>query len=163
MEKEGQEVKLYELGYLFSPLVPAEEVIAATSKAIKDNIESLGGQVVDGIEPKMSRLSYTISKSVEHRRTSFSEAYFGVIRFNLSPEATLNLEEKLKLEPMIVRFSLLSLPKDANKIVIPKRSATPRAKTTPRAKVSETETVAPVVMTDEAIDKEIEGLLTKPA
>ena len=64
---------------------------------------------------------------------------------------------------MIVRFSLLSLPKDANKIVIPKRSATPRAKTTPRAKVSETETVAPVVMTDEAIDKEIEGLLTKPA
>jgi hypothetical protein len=75
------------------------------------------------------------------------------------------MEEKLKLEPMIIRFSLLSLPKDANKIVIPKRALAPRKRSTPTDSTDKPAAaeVAPVVMTDEAIDKEIEGLLTKPA
>ncbi len=166
MEKGGPETKLYELGYLFTPLVPAEEVGNAVTKAIKSAILAAGGSVASELEPKMSRLSYTISKSVEHRRTSFNEAYFGAIRLNLTPEAVALVEEKLKLEPMIIRFSFLSLPKDATKIVIPKRALAPRKRsTTPTDSTDKTPEaeVAPVVMTEEAIDKEIEGLLTKPA
>ncbi|MDO8183715.1 MAG: 30S ribosomal protein S6 [bacterium] len=160
MEKTGEETKLYELGYLFSPLVPVEDVAVAISKSIKEVIEALGGKVVDGLDPKMNRLTYTISKSVEHRRTSYSEAYFGAIRFNLWPGSLASLEEKFKLDASILRYTIISLPKDANKIIIPKRPLLPRKRVLTRVD-KPTEPVTP--MTEEAIDKEIEGLLTKAA
>ncbi len=162
---EKGDTKLFELGYLYSPLVPEADITQVVADKVGGLIVAAGGTIAGEIAPKMMALSYPVTKAVEHQHTIFTDAYFGAIRLNIAPEALLGLEAKLKLEPSLVRFTFLTLPKNAGQLVAPKRVTT-RKPTAPKTTKEEVEVVAAPTaepMTKEAIDKEIEGLLEQPA
>lgn len=162
---EKGDTKLFELGYLYSPLVPEADIAAVVADKVGGLIVAAGGTIAGDIAPKMMPLAYPINKAVEHEHTLFTDAYFGAIRLNIAPESILGLEAKLKLEPALVRFTFLSLPKNAGQLVAPKRVITRKPAASKTTKEEVEVVAAPVAepMTKEAIDKEIEGLLEQPA
>jgi len=156
----GEETKLYELGYLYSPLVSAEELPVRLAASIKASIDEFSGLVTGELEPRLLKLAYPIGRFVEHKRTVFREAYFGAIRFSLPAEALARLESRLKVEAEILRFLFIALPKGAAKSLTPKRPlARRRQQVSDGERPSQSGAKAKAAMSNEDIDKEIEGLL----
>lgn len=154
----------FELAYLYTPLVPAADIEAAVEKGVKGLILAAGGKTGAESLPKMHALAYPVGRSVEHKRTIFTEAYFGSIGFTIDPAAVKALDDKLKLEPSVLRFSILTAPKGGVvTTTVVKRPAPAAVKASKPAESAETPAAPAEPMTKEAIDKEIEGLLEQPA
>lgn len=105
MEEEG-DLKYYELGYLVMPSVP-EEKLPEESGRIISYIDELGGRMVSASSLLTKELAYSISKEIDRRREIFKTAYFGSIRFELSPEKVSLLKQKLEVLPSVLRFLLI--------------------------------------------------------
>lgn len=154
------ERKIYEIGYLLVPYLPAEGVTEAVEKMIKAKIEALGGEVTSAIDPLMTRLAYTIVKILNNKHTKFSDGYFGALRFKANGEMVRKLEADWKKDEDLIRFLLISLPKGSENIIAPKRNF-PRREDKP----FEIERVMPekeeegVVLSAEDLDKEIDKLV----
>ena len=157
--------KNYEIGYLLSPLIPTDEVAAKVAEAIKEPINTLKGVVGSELDPRHIVLAYRVGKTENHKRTSFGEAHFGAIRFTLAPESLLEFTDKLKANDLIIRFIMVSLPKNAAAMTPLKRLPAKRRlpnESRPIANEGDKPEKKPE-MTKEAIDKEIEGLLVETA
>lgn len=154
------ERKIYEIGYLLAPYLPKENIAEFLSSLFISRIESAGGELTDQLEPVMTRLAYTITKIINNKHTKFSDAYFGALRFKVSPSMVVKLKESWSKEDDIVRFLLISLPKDSEKIIVPKRNFARQEE-----KVFEIERLLPekeeetVSLSDEDLDKEIDKLV----
>lgn len=149
------ETKTYELGYLLSPLVPAEQLTETATREVKQVLERAGAKIKTEIAPRSRTLAYPIKKTVEHKSSIFREAYFGAVRFTAPPEALTAVETGLKKSPLLVRFLIVTLPPRALAPAVPRRGA--RTEKTPPPPGGPG--LSPK-MTMEAIDKEIEQLLT---
>jgi ribosomal protein S6 len=154
------ERKIYEIGYLLVPYLPAEGIASSAESIIKAKIEAEGGEVTSALEPVMTRLAYTITKVLNNKHTKFSDAYFGALRFKALPEAVVKLEAGWKKDGDIIRFLLISLPKGSENIVVPKRVFARRDE-----KTFEIERIMPekeeekVALSAEELDKEIDKLV----
>ncbi len=94
-------MRKYELAYLISADVSEEETKALQSKII-GFVQDEGG-VLDNEGAILKRkLAYPIKKQ--------TLAYLGVLFFQVEPEKLANLEKKLKMESLILRFLLLIKP-----------------------------------------------------
>lgn len=105
MEKE---TKMYEIGYLLTPLIPEEkldEEISAIRKAIEDRQCLITGEE----RAKTRRLSYTIKKPP---MGSFDAAYFGWIKFIAEPEVLREIDVALGKEPKLIRFLIIESVKE---------------------------------------------------
>ncbi|MFA6253851.1 MAG: 30S ribosomal protein S6 [Candidatus Paceibacterota bacterium] len=156
------ERKIYELGYLLVPYLPAESVAKSVEDLIKSQIESSGGEITTALEPVMTRLAYIITKVINNKHTKFSDAYFGALRFKVSSEAVKKLEANWKKDDNLIRFLLISMPKGSENIVAPKRVFARR-----EDKPFEIERLIPdkeeekVVLSAEELDKEIDKEIDK--
>lgn len=93
----------YELMFLVRPDIEDERIPSAIQK-VQQFVTSLGGEVKDvsqGPPWGRRRLAYPIG--------NFQEAYYAVMRLNLEPQKTSDLERDLKLSEEIVRY-LLTIP-----------------------------------------------------
>jgi ribosomal protein S6 len=108
----------------------------------------------------MTRLAYVITKIINNKHTKFSDAYFGALRFKISPDKIKKLEANWKKDEDIVRFLLITLPKGSENIVAPKRAFARR-----EDKPFEIERIMPkkeeeqVALSAEDLDKEIDKLV----
>ncbi len=156
------ERKIYEIGYLLVPYLPAEEVIKTVEKLIKTPIETAGGEITSDLEPKMLHLAYVITKIIDNKHTKFSDAYFGALRFKVLPQMAVKLEANWAKEDNLVRLLLISMPKGSENIVVPKRSFARRDD-----KPFEIERLMPkkeeekTVLSSEELDKEIDKEIDK--
>ncbi len=82
-------MKSYELTYLISPELSAEELKSLQEK-INSLIQKEGGLLTEVNLPKKKDLAYQIKKN--------KEAYLINLNFHFSPEKLKNLEKKLKAE-----------------------------------------------------------------
>lgn len=159
----SEPVNLYEIGYLLNPLIPAEGVAAEADKALRTPIEALGGEVASQLMPFMRPLAYAVTKSIGSKKSSYKDAYFGALRFELTSDKIATLKESLDKSEMILRFLLIRLPKNAERVInFTYRKPASRHEGSPdRPVVKETEPVEKVEINEEQIDKEIEGLLVE--
>ncbi|MDH5442287.1 MAG: 30S ribosomal protein S6 [Candidatus Nomurabacteria bacterium] len=98
--------RVYELGYNLLPTVPEADVLAEVKK-IKDKITELKGIEIDGEEPLLIDLAYDMIKIIDNKRIRFSQAYFGWIKFDLSPEMMTELKKWLDENSNILRHLLI--------------------------------------------------------
>lgn len=103
--------RIYEIGYLLSPMIPVESLAERVSKNLTAPIASLGGEIMNEVSPRHLTLAYPIKKNMEHRRLTFREAFFGSIRFQTLPRAAAELRSKLVASPDLVRHLLIEVPK----------------------------------------------------
>ena len=98
------ERKIYEIGYLLTPLV-SEENLAEEAGSLRKLIEDRGGFVINEGQPKTRRLAYPIAK--------MESAYFGWLKFMASPETIGEIKTSLeKLGAKIIRFLITGAVKE---------------------------------------------------
>ncbi|MEX0918823.1 MAG: 30S ribosomal protein S6 [Candidatus Paceibacterota bacterium] len=154
---ESEENKKYELGYLLSPMVPAEDLEEVLAEEITKPIAKIGGEITANSQPQLRDLAYAISKKIGNSRTTFRHAYFGYIQFIAEPAAVTKLNEVWIKNEKLVRVLLIIAPKLTGK---KKVSSRPPVANRP----SPNHPPAPVeskLVDEKAIDRQIEGLLTE--
>lgn len=156
VQLDTKEVKTYEIGYLLSPLLPSEKVEESMEAVYQAEIAAKGGEILFRTVPKMRALAYPVSKFTSNKRSSFTEAYFGAVKFTAAPETIVSIKEAFEKDANIIRFLIVSVPKNAERPAVLKRPMIRRARPMlPKEEAGEKS----VEMTPEEIDKEIEGLL----
>ncbi len=99
----------YELAYHVLPTV-AEGEVAGVTETLKQLITTAGGTIFDEEVAQRFELAYEIEKYLEGRYRRFSSAYFGWLRFRLSPVALAAVievvdEHKSLLRQLTVRLT----------------------------------------------------------
>ncbi len=99
-EAENKENKKeYELAYLLSPEI-AEEKIELETAELKKIISENGGEAIELEIPKKRWLAYHVKKQ--------SQAYFGVIYFNMDKENLSGIKKNLLFNEKILRFLIVN-------------------------------------------------------
>lgn len=155
-ELDVKEAKTYEIGYLLTPFLPAEQVEESVEAMHKAWIADLDGLTIIKTAPKMRSLAYPVSKFINNKKSTFKEAYFGAVKFQISPEKIRTIKELLDKDNNIIRFLIVSVPKNAERILSPRGAGARRVRP---AATKEDGAGKGEEMTSEEIDKEIEGLL----
>ncbi len=125
----------------------------AKIQEIKQSIESIipsnKGVISYSKEPEKTRLSYEIKH--------FGNSLFGYIQFNLSESTAIGeLNEKLKLNPEVLRHLIIKLPSDLQK----KQSMLKQIKMKERQeKRAQAKASAPVIGENKELDKKLEELI----
>lgn len=104
-------MQTYEIGYLVLPSIPENELSAITD-GIKAVIEKAGGTVLDGEEPFMYDLSYTMTKTIGASRYVVSEAYLGWLKFESGPGEAVAAKAGLEKIDELLRFLLIKTPRE---------------------------------------------------
>ena len=155
--QENDEIsRVYELGYLLVPTIKEEE-IGAVYGNLKELVLSTSGDIISDEMPKVITLSYPMQKILSNVRKKFSAAYFGWIKFVMSPDKVLELKKRLDLDQNLIRFLILKTVKE-NTIAAKRFIRGDMEYRRPTMKKSaENETV--VQRSSEEIDKEIDALI----
>lgn len=95
--------KLYEIGYLLTPLIPADK-LADEVNLTRSAIEKEKGLIVGEDAPKSRQLAYEIKK--------FNTAYFGWIKFMVRPDTIESLKKNLENNGNILRFLIINIPQE---------------------------------------------------
>lgn len=165
----GAPLYLYEIAYLLSPLVMAENAATEVDKAIKAPIDSLGGNLTSQLAPILRPLAYPVAKTAGGKRQAYRDAYFGAARFEMSTKAVLEFKNLLDKNEQLLRFMIMRLPKSADKAINPsyrKILATHRDPLAADAPKDEEVVATPEPkgeVNPAELDKEIEGLLEEKA
>ena len=160
MEENKENIKIsgdgrkYELGYLLTPLISAEETSSKLTEAVILPLEKLGSMISSQQAPKMIDLAYTIYKTIEHKRDKYNQAYFGNIVFSTKPENLDKIKDILDKSGLFLRYLLIIAP------TVSKAKSRPSVKSVRPVKKDLSDKEVPTVVKEEEIDKEIEGLLT---
>jgi ribosomal protein S6 len=157
MEKDGENQKIYELGYILLPTIPEDKLNDEVSNITK--IIETKGSVVSSEMPKSRKLEYSMSKVVVNKKTSFESGYFGFVIFNTDSEGILDIKASLENDENILRFILLNRSKSSF-VVREKRAQSnlgPNENTD--KKVLDTKPKG-IKIDEEKLDKSIEELIT---
>lgn len=104
------ELVSYELAYHILPTV-AEGEVTGVSDELKTLVANAGGRVMDEEAAERFELAYEIDKYLEGKYRKFTSAYFGWIRFELTPGALNALTELVDEHKQLLRFLLVRLTK----------------------------------------------------
>jgi ribosomal protein S6 len=111
-EKNNEnESLIYEVGYHLLPSVDEPEVPVQSLK-IKSIIEENEGVIISEGMPKMTILSYDISKTIDTKKQKFNKAYFGWVKFELNPSQISNIKSKFEGLPNVLRFIIVKTVKE---------------------------------------------------
>ena len=119
-ENEAVEVadnRVYELGYHIVSSIP-EEKLAAELAAIKDVLEKHGAVVISEDFPKLKHLSYTMTKVIGPKHLKYDTAYFGWVKFEMSPESIDVVKKILERSETILRFLIIKTVRESTLAVI---------------------------------------------
>ncbi len=155
-EVADKSTRVYELGYLLIPTISTDEVPAAYGD-LKELVSSFGGETISDEMPKMINLAYEMLKVTANVRSKHNTAYFGWIKFYMTPAKVLEMKKKLDFDPKVIRFLILKTVKE-NTIAAKRFVGRDMLHTKPTpAKKDENE--APVEINKEEIDREIDALI----
>ena len=156
-ETKDQDSRLYELGYHLLPVIMEEE-LGGEVTALRDLVEKHGGQVVSQEMPKTVALAYPLPKIIASKRKYFDTAFFGWVRFEMLPQGVVDLKDDLNGYEKILRFIIVKT--SIEQPLPPRRmSFLGKGKAPRKERLSQGEKGK--VLTEEEIEKTIEGLLVQ--
>jgi len=100
----------YELAFHVLPTV-AEGEVATVFQSLKDTITKAGGTLTSEEAPERFELAYDIVRQLEGRNRKFSSAYFGWVRFTLTPDKLTEVSEAVDGTRELLRHLLIRLTK----------------------------------------------------
>ncbi len=159
-EEMEYEARLYELGYHLLPTL-SEETLPEEVGALKDGIEKHRGVVVSDQSPRVFTLAYSIAKIINEKRKYFDTAFFGWIKFRMTPPQALEFNKELKHNKNILRYILIKTniekaPTLKKMVFLKERRAEDNKKS-----VTEKKTTPEKVLSEEELDKTIEELIVE--
>lgn len=143
MEKDS---KIYEIGYLLSPLIPEDKLDGEIS-VLRETIEKKQGLITNEERAKMQRLAYIIKRP---HIGSFESAYFGWIKFMANPEIISEIKSSFDKNNNLARFLIIESSKEDTSRRAPRKIIRRKPMTTPEIKTE--------IKTEE-VDKKLEELV----
>lgn len=98
--------RVYELAYIFVPTLSEEEL----AKSFTDLKGLLGTKEVTFISeeaPKHMELAYEMNRTIQNKKTWFTEGYFGWIKFEADAKVIKDIHETLARDESIIRFMII--------------------------------------------------------
>tara|TARA_B100001179_G_scaffold231194_1_gene220504 strand:- start:211 stop:948 length:738 start_codon:yes stop_codon:yes gene_type:complete len=105
------EPRVYELGYLLMPTVD-EGNLSNERDALVALITRYKGIVISEGQPQLIDTAYEISKVINNKRNSFTQAYFGWIKFDITPNVIDALTEEIEALETIIRSIMIKTVKE---------------------------------------------------
>ncbi len=154
MEEKEPKTQVYELGFHLSPDI-GDENVAKEFGDIKALIEEAGGTFISEEAPHSMPLAYDMEKVIANKKNTYSKAYFGWVKFELTSDKLAAIKIKLDEMVTVIRFLLIKTVRENT--LAPKKIVQKIEGAAPKRTVREKETAGPV---DEAeVDKEIDAML----
>ncbi len=156
------ETTVYEVGFLLVPLLPETELEAKVEELIKAKITAASGAVISTVAPRLLPLAYPMAKAVENKKTVYQDAFFGAVKFSLSPEALADLHLKWQTAPEIIRHLIIKVKPEKEPELKSKagEAETKLAEAAPvEAKSEVTPATGTAVALDAVIDRELAEML----
>ena len=159
-EVQYKDPRVYEIGYLLLPTLSEEEAVEATDKVRKIITDATGLPLAEE-KANLMTLAYSMSKTIDNVPKSFTQAYFGWIKFDVTPDriAAINLACGAFL-PMLRHLCIATVREDTRakraRRAPSSRTSKSRDTITGSDAVSEKADVAPMDIAK--VDKEIEEL-----
>ncbi|MCA9352974.1 30S ribosomal protein S6 [Patescibacteria group bacterium] len=100
------EPRVYELGYLLMPTVD-EGNLGNERDALVALITKFKGIVISEGQPQLIDLAYDMSKMINNKRHNYSQAYFGWIKFDITPNVVEALTEEVETGKSIIRSIMI--------------------------------------------------------
>ncbi len=107
-ELETDEVLSYELAYHVLPTVTEGEAVRLSGEVIAE-LEALGATVLASEKPERVDLAYEITRHLEGKNRHFKSAYFGWVRFSVSPDSIESFINEFNERTDIMRHLLIRL------------------------------------------------------
>ena len=158
MEEQNIEGRVYELAYLFVPLL-AEETVSTAFGDLKGLLEKHGATFIGEEMPKMMELAYQMSRIIDNKKTWFDNAYFGWIKFEIDPSQIKEVEEILARNEQIIRFMTIKTVRE-NTVASKKVHREYRKRDKVEGEAGE-ETAPAAPINKEEVDKQIDALVTE--
>lgn len=96
------EPRVYELGYLLMPSVN-EGNLSDERDALVALITKFKGIVISEGQPQLIDLAYDMSKIINNKKQVYSQAYFGWIKFDVTPDVIDALTAEIELGESLIR------------------------------------------------------------
>ena len=108
-------LRVYEVGYIELPSVPEEHIHEFTNN-LKGVILREGGAVISEGEPLIRPLAYEMVKPLGNRNERYKSAYFGWVKFEVSPQGALEIKKSLDAMESLLRFILVKTVREAPQV-----------------------------------------------
>ena len=106
-----EQVKVYEIGYLFVSSIPQEKVADHTA-LLMDVLVKAGATTIAQEDPELRPLAYTMTKKIAGIHQRFTEAYFGWVKFELGTQAIESVKKSLDAMDGLLRYLLIITVKE---------------------------------------------------
>lgn len=100
------EPRVYELGYLVMPTVD-EGNLSTERDALVALITRHNGIVIDEGNPVLIDLAYSIDKMIKNKKNTFTQGYFGWIKFDAAPGDVEALTAEVEKQDSLIRFLMV--------------------------------------------------------
>ncbi len=155
---EKAENRVYELGFHLLGNI-AEEKLPVEFTVIKNLLDSHGAVFISEEMPRLRQLAYPIVKVFGPKRTKFSNAYFGWLKFEIDPKELAEVKKILERSENVLRFLIIKTVHENTLAVIKAPSYKMEMKPIPTVNSRKDE---PKVKISEAeIDKKIEEMVAE--
>ncbi|MFZ3020058.1 MAG: 30S ribosomal protein S6 [Minisyncoccia bacterium] len=145
----GDTNRYYEIGFIITPSIE-EANVQTVSTEIAGLIAKVGGNVIDGEEPKLRRLAYPMYKVIGGQKIAATTGYFGWTKFEIdqekSAEGVQSIEKALKTIEEILRSLVIKTVKE--------KTYTPRE---PEPMEMEADVIAPEEIVD--VPEEVDAVV----
>ena len=111
METNDQ-VSVYEVGYHLVPTV-VEDALSSEAEKIKAIVTDAGGEIISEGLPELKTIAYPISKTVKAIKNTYSRAYFGWVKFSISPDAIEKIKTALDASDTVLRHLIVGTVKES--------------------------------------------------
>ena len=105
------EPRVYELGYLIMPSVDEGDLLSQRD-ALVALITRFNGTAIDEGQPVLIDLAYEMDKLINNKKHTYSQAYFGWIKFEVSPDEIEELTKETEAVDTVLRSILTKTVRD---------------------------------------------------
>lgn len=111
-EDMGKDPLIYELGFHLVPSL-GEDAVALRVEELRNKLKELGATILHEGHPEEKALAYPMRVSISGKYHTFTNAYFGWVKFEMLPEGTHALKEACDANQDIVRYILVKTNSEA--------------------------------------------------
>lgn len=105
------EPRVYELGYLLMPSV-SEGDLSNERDALVALITKFKGIVISEGQPQLIDLAYDMTKVINNKKHTYSQAYFGWIKFDVTPDVVEALTDEVEALENLVRSIMIKTERE---------------------------------------------------
>jgi len=105
------EPRVYEVGYLLAPTVN-EGDLANERDTLVALITKFKGIVISEEQPQLIDLAYDMTKMINNKKHTYSQAYFGWIKFDVTPDVIEALTDEVEAIESLVRSIMIKTERE---------------------------------------------------